>query len=77
MKVRLVKGANLAMESVEAAMRGWQRAPYASKAETDANFARMLDWALEPERLAHLRIGIASHNLFDVAWAPCWPSGAA
>jgi RHH-type proline utilization regulon transcriptional repressor/proline dehydrogenase/delta 1-pyrroline-5-carboxylate dehydrogenase len=67
-KVRLVKGANLAMESVEAAMRGWHRAPYATKEETDANFARMLDWALEPSRLGKLRIGIASHNLFDVAW---------
>ena len=67
-KVRIVKGANLAMETVEAAMHGWQRAPYASKAETDANFARMLDWVLAPERLAHLRVGIASHNLFDVAW---------
>ncbi len=67
-KVRLVKGANLAMESVEAAMHGWQRAPYASKAATDANFARMLDWMLQPDRLAHLRVGIASHNLFHVAW---------
>ena len=67
-KVRIVKGANLAMESVEAAMHGWQRAPYATKAETDANFARMLDWVLAPQRLTHLRIGIASHNLFDVAW---------
>ncbi len=67
-KVRLVKGANLAMESVEAAMHGWRRAPYASKAETDANFTRMLDWVLDPARLSHLRIGIASHNLFDVAW---------
>jgi RHH-type proline utilization regulon transcriptional repressor/proline dehydrogenase/delta 1-pyrroline-5-carboxylate dehydrogenase len=68
-KVRIVKGANLAMESVEAALHGWQRAPYATKAETDANFTRMLDWVLQPDRLSHLRIGIASHNLFDVAWA--------
>jgi RHH-type proline utilization regulon transcriptional repressor/proline dehydrogenase/delta 1-pyrroline-5-carboxylate dehydrogenase len=67
-KVRVVKGANLAMETVEATMRGWQRAPYESKAETDANFARMLDWVLQPGRLAHMRVGIASHNLFDVAW---------
>jgi RHH-type transcriptional regulator, proline utilization regulon repressor / proline dehydrogenase / delta 1-pyrroline-5-carboxylate dehydrogenase len=67
-KVRLVKGANLAMESVEAALHGWQRAPYATKDETDANFIRMLDWLLQPDRLSHLRVGIASHNLFDVAW---------
>ncbi|HEX4017897.1 MAG TPA: bifunctional proline dehydrogenase/L-glutamate gamma-semialdehyde dehydrogenase [Frankiaceae bacterium] len=67
-KVRIVKGANLAMESVEAAMHGWQRAPYDTKTDTDANFARMLDWVLDADRLSRLRIGIASHNLFDVAW---------
>jgi RHH-type proline utilization regulon transcriptional repressor/proline dehydrogenase/delta 1-pyrroline-5-carboxylate dehydrogenase len=67
-KIRIVKGANLAMESVDAAMHGWHRAPYATKAETDANYARMLDWALERHRLLAVRIGIASHNLFDVAW---------
>jgi RHH-type proline utilization regulon transcriptional repressor/proline dehydrogenase/delta 1-pyrroline-5-carboxylate dehydrogenase len=68
-KVRIVKGANLAMEAVDAAMHGWPPAPYASKAETDANYKRMLDWALTPERLTGVRIGVASHNLFDVAWA--------
>ncbi len=68
-KVRLVKGANLAMERVDAAMHGWEQAPYATKAEVDANFKRCLDWALRPERTRALRIGVASHNLFDVAWA--------
>ncbi len=67
--VRVVKGANLAMESVEAAMHGWNPAPYASKPETDANFKRMLDWAMQPELLGAVRLGVASHNLFDVAWA--------
>ena len=68
-KIRLVKGANLAMERVEAAMHGWPQAPYATKAETDANYKRGLDWVLTPERTASVRIGVASHNLFDVAWA--------
>ena len=68
-KVRLVKGANLAMERVEAAMRGWPQVPYETKAETDANYKRCLDWVLTPERTASVRIGVASHNLFDVAWA--------
>ncbi|MGH9133458.1 MAG: bifunctional proline dehydrogenase/L-glutamate gamma-semialdehyde dehydrogenase, partial [Ilumatobacteraceae bacterium] len=68
-KVRLVKGANLAMERVEAAIHGWQQAPYASKAEVDANYKRCVDWVLTPERTAAVRVGIASHNLFDVAWA--------
>ena len=68
-KIRLVKGANLAMERVEAAVRGWPQAPYLTKAETDANYKRCLDWVLTAERTASVRIGVASHNLFDVAWA--------
>lgn len=68
-KIRLVKGANLAMERVEAAMHGWVQAPYATKAETDANYKRCLDWVLTAERTESVRIGLASHNLFDVAWA--------
>ena len=68
-KVRLVKGANLAMERVESAVQGWPQAPYPTKAETDANYKRCLDWVLTPERTDSVRIGVASHNLFDVAWA--------
>lgn len=68
-KVRLVKGANLAMERVDAAMHGWALAPYDNKADTDANYTRCLDWVLRPERLVGMRIGVASHNLFHVAWA--------
>ncbi|MEM9522011.1 MAG: bifunctional proline dehydrogenase/L-glutamate gamma-semialdehyde dehydrogenase [Actinomycetota bacterium] len=68
-KVRLVKGANLAMERVDAAMHGWVQAPYDTKPETDANYVRCLDWVLTPEHLVGLRIGVASHNLFHVAWA--------
>ena len=48
---------------------GSQKAPYPTKAETDASYKRLVDYALDPGRLAAVRIGIASHNLFDVAWA--------
>lgn len=68
-KVRLVKGANLAMERVDAAMHGWTQAPYDTKAETDANFVRCLDWVMTPDNMGGLRLGVASHNLFHVAWA--------
>lgn len=68
-KLRLVKGANLAMESVEAELRGWNPAPYATKAETDANYRRMLEFGCKPENARALRLGVASHNLFDVALA--------
>ena len=68
-KVRLVKGANLAMERVDASMHGWVQAPYGTKAEVDANYKRCVDWALRPIHARSVRIGLASHNLFDVAWA--------
>ncbi|NMR19141.1 bifunctional proline dehydrogenase/L-glutamate gamma-semialdehyde dehydrogenase [Cellulomonas fimi] len=68
-KVRLVKGANLAMERVEAELHGWAQAPYGTKAEVDANYVRLVEHALRPERTAAVRIGVASHNLFHVAYA--------
>ncbi|WP_395745644.1 bifunctional proline dehydrogenase/L-glutamate gamma-semialdehyde dehydrogenase [Prosthecobacter sp.] len=68
-KIRLVKGANLAMEAVEAEMHGWEQAPYATKAETDANFRRLLEYGCQPEHAAAVRLGVATHNLFDVALA--------
>jgi RHH-type proline utilization regulon transcriptional repressor/proline dehydrogenase/delta 1-pyrroline-5-carboxylate dehydrogenase len=68
-RVRLVKGANLAMEHVDAGLHGWVPAPYATKAETDASYARLLDWLLVPERVGAVRVGVASHNPFDLAWA--------
>jgi RHH-type proline utilization regulon transcriptional repressor/proline dehydrogenase/delta 1-pyrroline-5-carboxylate dehydrogenase len=68
-RVRLVKGANLAMELVDAEIAGWMPAPYASKAEVDASFKRMLDVGLAAAERGDLKLGVGSHNLFDVAWA--------
>ena len=68
-RLRLVKGANLAMEKVEAEMHGWNPAPYPSKAETDANFCRMLEFGCQPENAQVVHLGVATHNLFDVALA--------
>ena len=68
-KVRLVKGANLAMEKVEAELHGWVQAPYGSKPEVDAAWVRLLDTALTPSRTAAVRVGAASHNLYDLALA--------
>jgi RHH-type proline utilization regulon transcriptional repressor/proline dehydrogenase/delta 1-pyrroline-5-carboxylate dehydrogenase len=68
-RIRLVKGANLAMERVDADLHGWVQAPYETKHEVDACYKRCIDWALQPEHLRGIRIGVASHNLFDLAWA--------
>jgi RHH-type proline utilization regulon transcriptional repressor/proline dehydrogenase/delta 1-pyrroline-5-carboxylate dehydrogenase len=68
-KIRIVKGANLAMEHVDAELHGWNQAPYATKADVDASYKAMLESALRPEWSDAVRVGLASHNLFDVAWA--------
>jgi RHH-type proline utilization regulon transcriptional repressor/proline dehydrogenase/delta 1-pyrroline-5-carboxylate dehydrogenase len=68
-KVRLVKGANLAMEHAEAQLHGWTAAPYGSKADVDASYLRLLDVSLRAEHGPGLRVGVASHNLFDLAWS--------
>lgn len=66
--VRLVKGANMESERAEASLRGWPQAPFKSKLETDANYKRMVHALLQPENLAAMDVGIASHNLFDLAY---------
>ncbi|HYP73258.1 MAG TPA: bifunctional proline dehydrogenase/L-glutamate gamma-semialdehyde dehydrogenase, partial [Microbacterium sp.] len=68
-KVRLVKGANLAMERVDAVMHGWELATHASKLDADAGYLRCLDEALRPEHTGAVRVGVAGHNLFDIAYA--------
>lgn len=68
-KVRLVKGANLAMELVDASIHHWAPATLPSKQATDTNYKRCLDWALRPENADAVRLGVAGHNLFDIALA--------
>ena len=68
-KVRVVKGANLAMEQVDAVVHDWPVATYATKQDTDTNYKRVLSWALTPENADAVKIGVAGHNLFDLAYA--------
>lgn len=67
--IRIVKGANMEMERVEASLRGWPQAPYRLKMDTDANYKRMLRYGLRAENIESVRLGVASHNLFDLAYA--------
>lgn len=68
-KIRLVKGANFAMEHVEASLRGWAQATYDAKIHTDANYKRMLNYAFIPQHAQCAHIGVGSHNLFDISYA--------
>ncbi len=68
-KVRVVKGANLAMEHVDAAIHDWPLATYDTKQDSDTNYKRVLRWAMTPEHVDAVKLGVAGHNLFDVAHA--------
>ncbi len=68
-KLRIVKGANMEMEKVESSLFNWPLAPYDNKLEVDANFKRMVTYGMEPENIRAVNLGIASHNLFELAYA--------
>ena len=68
-KVRVVKGANLSMENVDAEIHGWELTTWPSKQATDTNYKRMLEWAMTPERTRAVRLGVAGQNIFDIAFA--------
>ncbi len=68
-KVRVVKGANLPMERVEASLHEWPLATWSTKQDSDTNYKRVIAYALEPDRIQNVRIGVAGHNLFDLAYA--------
>lgn len=69
LKMRLVKGANLQMESVVSSLRGWENPVRTSKVEVDANYLHILDIGLRPENAKVLHVGVASHNLFSIGYA--------
>jgi RHH-type proline utilization regulon transcriptional repressor/proline dehydrogenase/delta 1-pyrroline-5-carboxylate dehydrogenase len=68
-KVRIVKGANLPMERVESAIHDWPLATWSTKLESDTNYKRVINYALDPKRIENVRIGVAGHNLFDLAYS--------
>jgi RHH-type proline utilization regulon transcriptional repressor/proline dehydrogenase/delta 1-pyrroline-5-carboxylate dehydrogenase len=68
-KIRIVKGANLAMEQFESSLRDWPQAPYAKKSDVDANYKKMVTYGCQPEHARAVHLGIASHNLFDITYA--------
>lgn len=67
--VRIVKGANMEMEHIEASMRHWEMVTYEEKIDTDANQKNLVLYSLSPENAPAVRVGVASHNIFDLAFA--------
>jgi len=68
-KIRIVKGANQEMELTESSLRGWPAVTYTTKAQSDANFKKVMELLLREDVAPFVHTGIASHNLFDHALA--------
>lgn len=68
-KLRIVKGANMEMEYIESALHNWPLAPYDNKLDVDSNYKRMVEYGLDPKNIEAVHLGIASHNLFELAYA--------
>ncbi|MDY0891531.1 proline dehydrogenase family protein [Frigoribacterium sp. CFBP9030] len=68
-RIRLVKGANLAAEAVDASRHARPAPTLPTKAATDASYRRLLDHALRPENAAVAHVGVATHSLLDLAHA--------
>ncbi|MCI5662884.1 MAG: bifunctional proline dehydrogenase/L-glutamate gamma-semialdehyde dehydrogenase [Mediterranea sp.] len=67
-KMRIVKGCNLEMETVVSSLRGWPNPVRSDKTEVDANYLHLLERGLLPENAKVLHIGMASHNLFTISY---------
>jgi len=67
-KIRLVKGANMEMEETEAGLSQWETTTFDKKLDTDSNFKVMLEYALDVKNAPFVNLGIASHNLFELAY---------
>ena len=68
-KIRIVKGANMEMELLESSDRNWPLAAFDNKLDVDANYKRMVDYGMQPDNIRTVHLGIASHNLFELAYA--------
>lgn len=69
LKMRLVKGANLQMESIISSLKGWPNPILPTKIDVDANYMYLLNIGLKPENAEALHIGVASHNFFSIGYA--------
>ena len=68
-RIRVVKGANLAMERVVAADKGWGQAPFDTKTEVDAQYLRVISAIATTANPDAVIIGIGSHNGFTITQA--------
>lgn len=68
-KIRFVKGANMEAELVNSSIKDWPLPTFSSKLDTDSNYKKMLDFILSKDNYKFIKIGIAGHNVFEIAYA--------
>lgn len=68
-KIRFVKGANMESEETIASQKGWALPTFSKKIDTDSNYNKMLSFVLQDDNYKYINIGIASHNIFEIAYA--------
>ena len=68
-KVRIVKGANMESEETIASVKEWELPTFKSKVDTDSNYNKMLNYILQDDNFKYINIGVASHNIFQIAYA--------
>ncbi len=68
-KIRFVKGANMESEETIASQKGWELPTFHKKMDTDSNYNKMLDFILSEDNYKFINIGIATHNIFEIAYA--------
>lgn len=68
-KIRVVKGANMEMEKAEASLHGWPLVTFDKKVYADAQYKKMLIQLLNPISCKSIHVGVASHNVFDIAFS--------
>lgn len=68
-RIRVVKGANRAMELVDSSLRGLPCPTYDDKVDSDANWKSIVELISRRENIAACHLGIATHNVFDLCWA--------
>lgn len=67
--VRLVKGADRAVEMARSASRGWANPVLPTEVDAEANFLRALEYCVDPARSPAIRTQLGTHNLFSLAIA--------
>ncbi len=67
-RIRIVKGANRAMEFVESEISGHPYPLFTDKKQTDAHFKTLILAGCTPDAKDAIDLGIATHNCFDLTF---------